>query len=120
MIGRWGLYGDLIREFRAAGISPEDAAAAASIAERITRERRDLTIRAARAIGWPYRRIAEFWGLDVARVHKIVALTDAVAGQRSSVAASLPRQAGECRGASKQPRQGGAGAPRRGQGEEGS
>lgn len=119
MIGRWGLYGDLVRELRAEGLNPEDAAVAARVAERLTRERRDLVIRAARAVGWSYRRIAAFWGLDVSRVHRIV-LTDPNASQRASGESSAKRQAGECRGASEQPRQGGAGAPRRGQGEEGS
>lgn len=66
-VGRWGMHGDLIREFRRAGINAEDAVTAARIAENVLRERRDWMIRAGRATGASLRALARFW--DVSHTH---------------------------------------------------
>lgn len=72
MIGRWGLYSDLLRELRAAGFAPDQAADAARIAERAIRERRDHFIRAAKKSGMSLRAIARVWGLSHEQTRRLL------------------------------------------------
>lgn len=72
MIGRWGLYGDLMRELREAGLSPDIADKAARIAERAVRDRRDEIIRAGHASGVSIRKLGRIWSLAVGPVHRIL------------------------------------------------
>lgn len=82
MIGRWGLYSELMRELRAAGFTAEEANRAALAAERAVRERRDHFIRQAVTGGASYRSVGRVWGLSTSTVHDICA--------RRSVMASKP------------------------------
>lgn len=72
------IYGQLLRELKAAGMRPDDAAIAANLAERALRQRRNALIVAARKLGLSYRHIADAFDLDVALIHRIAkpALTD--------------------------------------------
>jgi hypothetical protein len=72
MIGRWGLYGDLMRAYREAGLTPDAADLAARIAERAMRGRRDAMIRAASSSGMSMRAIAKIWGLTATQVHRLL------------------------------------------------
>jgi hypothetical protein len=71
MIGRWGLYSDLMRDLRASGLTPDVADQAARIAERAIRERRDHFIRAAVKSGATYRQVSKVWGLSIGMIHSI-------------------------------------------------
>jgi hypothetical protein len=72
MIGRWGLYGDLMRGMRSVGFSADDADKASRIAEQTMRERRDAMIRAAVASGLSIRSVAKVWGVSKSHVHRLV------------------------------------------------
>lgn len=93
MIGRWGLYADLIRELRRAGFSADDSDRAARIAERAVRERRDEAIRAAAASGLSVRRIAATWGIRKSHVHRIVRASPDADGNGTGPAQTLPAKA---------------------------
>lgn len=71
MIGRWGLYGDLMRDLRRAGFAPDDADRAARVAERAITERRDAMIRAGRAQGYSLTKLGKLWGITRQHVHRI-------------------------------------------------
>lgn len=72
MIGRWGLYGDLMRGLRSVGFGADQADKAARVAEQTMRERRDAMIRAAVASGLSIRSVARVWGVSKSHVHRLV------------------------------------------------
>lgn len=97
MIGRWGLYGDLMRELRAAGFTPDEADRAARVAEKAMKARRDEGIRIAHRSGVRIRQLAVLWGVSKTHIHRLVS-PDA-GGDGTAAEPTLPsRQAGECRG----------------------
>lgn len=67
------LYGQILRELRAAGWRPDDAAEVASIAERAMRQRRNVMIVAAHQAGLSYRQIGALFDIDFTTVARIVA-----------------------------------------------
>jgi len=66
------LYGQILRELRAAGFSTEHAAKAATIAELALRKRRDDMILSAHLIGWTYRQIGAAFDLSHVAAMKVV------------------------------------------------
>lgn len=73
MTQRWSLYRDIRHRLSEAGLTPDQAAEAARLADLVLRERRDVCIRKARYSGLGVRAIARIWGVDHALVHRIVA-----------------------------------------------
>lgn len=72
MIGRWSLYRDIRNRLAGAGLTPEQAAEAARVAEAAVRERRDACIRKCRTSKLGVRAIARIWGMDHAAVIRIL------------------------------------------------
>lgn len=72
MKGRWSLYRDIRHRLAEAGLSTDQAAEAARLADLAVRERRDACIRKAEASGLGIRAIARIWGMDHAAVIRIV------------------------------------------------
>ena len=92
MIGRWGLYGDLMRELRRAGFTPDDADRAARVAERAVTERRDAMIRVARASGMGMSRIGGLWGLTRQHIHRICRASHDARPNATTIAPKLQTQ----------------------------
>lgn len=63
---------EMIHAMHRAGLRIDDSATAADVAIRAMRERRDCLIRTARACGFSYRQIARIFGIDHARVIRVV------------------------------------------------
>ena len=66
------LYGELMMELRRVGWTPDQAAQAANIAERIYRGRRDQLIVACSGMGWSTRRIAKLFDLSNVQIHRLL------------------------------------------------
>lgn len=66
------LYGQILRELRAAGWRPDDASEVASIAERAMRQRRNAMIVAAHKAGLSYRHIGAVFDLTHPAVMRVV------------------------------------------------
>jgi len=84
------LYHQVLRELKARGVRVDDAAAAAEIAERALRQRRNELMVMARAGGLSYRHIARVFDLDVALVHRVLTRGD---GKSTPPAPILPTAA---------------------------
>lgn len=74
MNARWSLYRDIRHRLSKAGLTPDQAAEAARLADLALRERRDECIRAAAKARFSYRAIARLWGLTHSQVRRICAV----------------------------------------------
>lgn len=70
MSSRWSLYRDIRHRLGEAGLSPDQAAEAARLADLAVRERRDACIRMAGKV-MSRRKLAGIWGLSVSTIHEI-------------------------------------------------
>jgi hypothetical protein len=95
MIGRWGLYADLMTALRKCGLPPDTADQAARVAERAVRERRDAMIVAAAATGISHRKIAQAWGVTRQMVTYIVAQANDANRGLPPPATNLPSAKGQ-------------------------
>lgn len=70
MKGRWSLYRDIRHRLGEAGLSPDQAAEAARLADLAVRERRNYCIRKA-SVTMSRRKLARLWGLSISTVQAI-------------------------------------------------
>lgn len=94
MKGRWSLYRDIRHRLGEAGLSPDQAAEAARLADLAVRERRDACIRKAKASGLGIRAIARVWGVDPGHVTRIVQAGCCVTDMKRNTRPGDPDSAG--------------------------